>query len=346
MMPTVTVGLFVLGRGPGRSAAGNGARPRPLTFGPVIDQVRGWVAERRTGRRAHRGRHLDRQRHPRLPRPERGLDQEPEGRAHVPHRPLRGGSRGPAAGLAATGSTHPAWTARAQRRPPGAGRPRAPGQAAHADHPERRRAAPGGRQRPGAGGRGARHRARGRCACRCDERAPMERALDRVRAGEDDPPCRTCGGILKSATISFGQNARSRRPRAGPSWPRCSCDLLLAVGTTLTVYPAAGRPGRGQVGRRPGRRSSTPSRPTSTTRPTPCSGARSTTSSRPSSLRADLGHQLQDARETDPRSPPGRRRGRPGTGPAGNGRSRSSPAGSATVAVNVSPGQTQRGSSP
>ena len=40
----------------------------------------------------------------------------------------------------------------------------------------------------------------------CDERAPMERALDRVRAGEADPPCRSCGGILKSATISFGQN--------------------------------------------------------------------------------------------------------------------------------------------
>ena len=39
----------------------------------------------------------------------------------------------------------------------------------------------------------------------CGERAPIERALDRVRAGEEDPPCRTCGGILKSATISFGQ---------------------------------------------------------------------------------------------------------------------------------------------
>ena len=39
----------------------------------------------------------------------------------------------------------------------------------------------------------------------CGQRAPMERALARVRAGEEDPPCRTCGGILKSATISFGQ---------------------------------------------------------------------------------------------------------------------------------------------
>src|SRR5437667_2357115 len=31
----------------------------------------------------------------------------------------------------------------------------------------------------------------------CDDRAPLERALARVRAGEDDPPCRSCGGVLK-----------------------------------------------------------------------------------------------------------------------------------------------------
>jgi NAD-dependent deacetylase len=74
---------------------------------------------------------------------------------------------------------------------------------------------------------------------RCDERAPMQRALDRVRAGETDPACRSCGGILKSATISFGQSlvqddlARSERAAK-------SCDLLLAVGTTLSVYPIAG----------------------------------------------------------------------------------------------------------
>ena len=73
----------------------------------------------------------------------------------------------------------------------------------------------------------------------CGETAPMEKALDRVRAGEEDPPCRTCGGILKSATISFGQNLVAedllRAERAAQQ-----CDLLLAVGSTLTVYPAAG----------------------------------------------------------------------------------------------------------
>jgi NAD-dependent deacetylase len=72
----------------------------------------------------------------------------------------------------------------------------------------------------------------------CDERAPMERALDRVRAGEDDPPCRSCGGILKSATISFGQNLVADDLRRADLAAR-GCDLLLALGSTLAVFPAA-----------------------------------------------------------------------------------------------------------
>jgi NAD-dependent deacetylase len=72
----------------------------------------------------------------------------------------------------------------------------------------------------------------------CDERAPMERALERVRNGEDDPACRTCGGMLKSATISFGQALVTEdldRAEAAAQ----QCDLLLAVGSTLGVYPVA-----------------------------------------------------------------------------------------------------------
>src|SRR5207247_2578891 len=66
----------------------------------------------------------------------------------------------------------------------------------------------------------------------CGERAPMERALARVRAGEADPPCRTGGGILKSATISFGQGlVQADLERAGAAARRC--DLMLAVGTKL-----------------------------------------------------------------------------------------------------------------
>jgi len=73
----------------------------------------------------------------------------------------------------------------------------------------------------------------------CNERAPMERALARVRAGEADPACRSCGGILKSATISFGQAlVREDLERAQRAAERC--DLLLAVGTTLAVFPIAG----------------------------------------------------------------------------------------------------------
>jgi len=73
----------------------------------------------------------------------------------------------------------------------------------------------------------------------CNERAPMERALARVRAGEADPACRSCGGILKSATISFGQAlVREDLERAQRGAERC--DLLLAVGTTLAVFPIAG----------------------------------------------------------------------------------------------------------
>ena len=72
----------------------------------------------------------------------------------------------------------------------------------------------------------------------CDWRDDIEVVLDRVRAGEEDPACTCCGGILKSATISFGQSLveadldRSFDAAAG-------CDVLLAIGTTLAVQPVA-----------------------------------------------------------------------------------------------------------
>ncbi|MGH7390019.1 MAG: SIR2 family NAD-dependent protein deacylase [Candidatus Rokuibacteriota bacterium] len=73
----------------------------------------------------------------------------------------------------------------------------------------------------------------------CGERAPMERALARVRAGEEDPPCRSCGGILKSATISFGQGLVAADLDRAQRAARAS-DLMLAVGTKLSVWPIAG----------------------------------------------------------------------------------------------------------
>lgn len=72
----------------------------------------------------------------------------------------------------------------------------------------------------------------------CGARGPMPVVLDRVRAGEQDPPCLDCGSILKSATISFGQQLvpevidRAMQV-AGEA------DLLMAIGSTLQVYPVA-----------------------------------------------------------------------------------------------------------
>ncbi|MGH3621344.1 MAG: SIR2 family NAD-dependent protein deacylase [Sciscionella sp.] len=73
----------------------------------------------------------------------------------------------------------------------------------------------------------------------CGDRQPMSATLERVGAGEDDPPCLLCSGILKSATISFGQPLDRRVLDRAQRAVR-SADLLLAVGTSLTVHPAAG----------------------------------------------------------------------------------------------------------
>ena len=64
----------------------------------------------------------------------------------------------------------------------------------------------------------------------CGRRIPMREALDRVEAGEPDPPCTVCGGILKSATISFGQSLRPEVLAAALKAAR-RCSLLLAIGT-------------------------------------------------------------------------------------------------------------------
>jgi len=73
----------------------------------------------------------------------------------------------------------------------------------------------------------------------CGALTSMQTTLDRVRAGEEDPPCLDCGGILKSATISFGQalvpEVIDRAMNAA-----AEADLFFAIGTSLQVYPIAG----------------------------------------------------------------------------------------------------------
>jgi NAD-dependent deacetylase len=77
---------------------------------------------------------------------------------------------------------------------------------------------------------------------RCGARGPMQEALARVEAGEEDPPCRECGGILKPATVMFGEHLDPAVLGEAVAVTR-ACDVFLAVGTSLQVQPAAGLAG-------------------------------------------------------------------------------------------------------
>ncbi len=76
----------------------------------------------------------------------------------------------------------------------------------------------------------------------CREGWPTPLILERVRAGEEDPECTYCGGILKSATISFGQQLPSDVVEEAHAWS-VEADFFLVVGSSLVVYPAAAFPG-------------------------------------------------------------------------------------------------------
>jgi NAD-dependent deacetylase len=67
----------------------------------------------------------------------------------------------------------------------------------------------------------------------------MDSAMVRIDAGEPDPACLGCGGILKSATISFGQMLDAAVISAAAE-AAADCDVFMAVGTSLSVHPAAG----------------------------------------------------------------------------------------------------------
>ena len=72
----------------------------------------------------------------------------------------------------------------------------------------------------------------------CDDRTTMREALDRVAAGESDPACAHCGGILKSGTIMFGEHLDSSTIDTATQIA-AACKVFWAVGTSLTVEPAA-----------------------------------------------------------------------------------------------------------
>ena len=72
----------------------------------------------------------------------------------------------------------------------------------------------------------------------CGWRGDMVAVMDRVRAGEPDPPCEVCGGILKSGTVFFGEHLDPvdiERAFDAAS----DTEVLICVGTSLQVYPVA-----------------------------------------------------------------------------------------------------------
>ena len=75
----------------------------------------------------------------------------------------------------------------------------------------------------------------------CGDRIPMDEAVRRVEAGDPAPECDHCGGLLKPATVSFGQSMPEREMELAVE--AChDCDAFLAVGSSLVVYPAAALP--------------------------------------------------------------------------------------------------------
>jgi NAD-dependent deacetylase len=72
----------------------------------------------------------------------------------------------------------------------------------------------------------------------CGWKGPMLETLDRVRAGEEDPPCLKCQGMLKSDTVSFGQPLVPEVLERAAAAAQES-EIFIAVGSTLQVYPVA-----------------------------------------------------------------------------------------------------------
>ncbi|MFE1798770.1 NAD-dependent deacetylase [Streptomyces sp. NPDC059517] len=77
---------------------------------------------------------------------------------------------------------------------------------------------------------------------KCHARGPMEDALARVEAGEADPPCLACGGILKSATVMFGERLDPVVLGEAVAITK-ACQVFVAAGSSLQVQPAAGLAG-------------------------------------------------------------------------------------------------------
>ncbi|MBW2559126.1 MAG: sigma factor regulator FecR, partial [Deltaproteobacteria bacterium] len=76
---------------------------------------------------------------------------------------------------------------------------------------------------------------------KCEKRWPFGEILGWIDGGDEDPRCDECGGLLKVATISFGQAMPVKETREAEERSR-NCDLFIVIGSSLVVYPAAYMP--------------------------------------------------------------------------------------------------------
>lgn len=75
----------------------------------------------------------------------------------------------------------------------------------------------------------------------CAERHELEELKDSFLKAGEIPYCRRCGGLVKTATISFGQSM-PEEPMLRAEEETLACDLFIVLGSSLVVYPAAGFP--------------------------------------------------------------------------------------------------------
>jgi len=75
----------------------------------------------------------------------------------------------------------------------------------------------------------------------CHQRLPVERIMGRLDKGEESPDCEICRGILKPDVVLFGEPQPEKVFREAVKYAG-RCDLFIVIGSTLTIYPAAGMP--------------------------------------------------------------------------------------------------------
>jgi NAD-dependent deacetylase len=79
----------------------------------------------------------------------------------------------------------------------------------------------------------------------CGERYTMEAVYEQLKEALP-PPCKACGGMLKPEVVFFGESLPPGALQAAAQ-EAATCDLLIAIGSSLQVYPAAGLPEQAKI---------------------------------------------------------------------------------------------------